>query len=134
MSEMPEQPQAKKIIVDEDWKAQVQAEKEAAQPANAQEASKAGPRGPLPPPSLSLLVTSLGMQAMVAMGLVPNPISGKLEAEFDQAKHLIDTIEMLRDKTQGNRTAEESAAIEDLLHELRLSYVTVLKKPMPGPA
>ncbi len=128
MSENAGQPQGKKIIVDEDWKAQVEAEKEAAN-------SKAGephaadatqrPKGPLPPPSLILLASSPGMQAMVAMGLVAGPGGGKPEVDLEEAKHVIDILDMLWQKTEGNRTAEETAMLDDLLHELRLGYLAV---------
>jgi len=128
MSENANPPQGEKIIVDEDWKAQVEAEKEAAKHA-AEQPQAAGrperPKGPLPPPSLTLLASSLGMQAMIAMGLVVASGEEKPQADLDQAKHLIDTIEMLFDKTKGNRTAEETAMLDGLLHELRLGYVAV---------
>jgi hypothetical protein len=78
---------------------------------------------PLPPPSLAFLITTLGTQAMVALGEVPNPISGKLERLPKQAKHFIDTLAMLEEKTAGNRTPEESALLDSLLHQLRMAYV-----------
>ncbi|MGO8750307.1 MAG: DUF1844 domain-containing protein [Thermoguttaceae bacterium] len=126
MDENAQNPQEKKIIIDEDWKAKAQAEKE--ELARKQESEKAPEgkpqrRGPLPPPSLELLATSLAMQATAAMGLVPNPLTGRTEADLEQAKHVIDTIALLSDKTEGNRTAEETAVLDELLHQLRLSYV-----------
>lgn len=78
----------------------------------------------LPPPSLAFLITTLGTQAMVAMGEVPNPISGRMERLPNQAKHFIDTLAMLEEKTAGNRTPEESALLSSLLHQLRMAYVT----------
>jgi hypothetical protein len=78
---------------------------------------------PLPPPSLAFLITTLGTQAMVALGEVPNPITGKLERLPNQAKHFIDTLAMLEEKTAGNRTPEESALLSSLLHQLRMAYV-----------
>jgi hypothetical protein len=135
MSDKPEgePPKEKKIVVDEDWKSQVQAEKEALeqkpQPKDApSKAARPQPTGPLPPPTLAVLVNSLGIQAMVVMGMIPNPVSGKPEVDLDEAKHLIDTIAMLEEKTEGNRTPEETRAIGDLLHELRMSYLAVQQK------
>src|SRR3990172_9173783 len=127
MSENADQPQDKKIFVDEDWKAQVEAEKEAAkQKAPQGKRDEAGasqrPKGPLPPPSLALLASSLGMQAMVAMGLVAGPGGEKPEVDLEEAKHVIDMLDMLYQKTEGNRTAEETATLDGLLHELRLDY------------
>ena len=123
-----DQGQERKIVVDEDWKAQAQAEKETLQ--REMRAKQAAPaeEGPLPPPSLELLATSLGMQAMVALGLIANPATGKMEVHLEQAKHLIDTLQMLLDKTQGNRTADETDTLDRLLHELRLGYLAVQEK------
>jgi hypothetical protein len=158
-----------KLHVDEDWKTQVEREKEAAKakresagasavpqssadrptPAEASgeetarkraaestgeeqpfgepagESSETVHRGyTLPPPSLSFLMTTLGTQAMVSLGEVPNPITGKMERQPQQAKHFIDTLAMLEEKTEGNRTPEESAILRSLLHQLRMAYVT----------
>jgi len=119
---------APKIIVDEDWKAQVQAEKEQhereRQPKKAETAYGRG-AAPLPPASLTLLATTLGMQAMVALGLVPDPSGGKAEVRLEQARHFIDMLAILQAKTAGNRTPEETTVMEDLLHELRMGYVAV---------
>ncbi len=141
MSSGPSDPEAEKILIDEDWKAQVQAEKEVAERLLRAEADRrdagptadrrdAGPTapGPLPPPTLDALATTLAMQAMVGLGLIPNPATGKIEAHLDSAKYLIDTIQMLQEKTEGKRTTEESAALEHLIHELRLGYVAVAEK------
>jgi hypothetical protein len=77
----------------------------------------------LPPPSLAFLITTLGTQAMVALGEVPNPLTGKFERLPNQAKHFIDTLSMLEEKTAGNRAPEESALLSSLLHQLRMAYV-----------
>jgi hypothetical protein len=118
----------KKLFVDEDWKSQVEAEKEAAR--HAAEAEKPaegspapGARGPLPPPNLTFLVSTLYLQGAIALGLLPNPVSDKADVQLDQAKHSIDLLTMLQEKTEGNRTPEESAELEAALHELRLTFV-----------
>ncbi len=144
MNEKPEsQPEQntaeeKKLYVDEDWKAHVEAEKEAlkhqeASPKAGQAAPEAEPPGPLPPPSLVDLASSLAMQSMIALGLVANPLTGKAEVRLHHARHLIDMIAMLREKTEGNRTAEETAALDQLLHELRLGFLGVQGKPLAQP-
>jgi hypothetical protein len=135
--------QEKKIFVDEDWKSQVQAEKEAAQksdesPAEGEATSEqqtpedeggGQPKDvPLPPPSLLSLVSGLATQAMVSMGAFPNPATGKPTMMLHQAKHLVDTVELLQEKTQGNRTEEESKTIEGVLHELRMLYVAAQRQ------
>ena len=72
-----------------------------------------------------MLLTTLATQTLVALGQVPHPASGKPEVHLDEAKHFIDTLEMLEAKTAGNRTAEETQLLDNLLHELRLGYVEV---------
>lgn len=121
--------ESKRIIIDEDWKAQVEAEREALR--RQAQAQSPGPgnsesrQGPLPSPTLEGLLGTLAMQAMVALGAIPNPVTGKSETDLQGAAYLIDTIAMLEQKTEGNRTEEESAVLANLLHELRLSYVAV---------
>jgi hypothetical protein len=118
-----------KIIVDEDWKAKVQAEKEAQQQA-AEEQPSAGPAAEqaLPPASLAGHVMSLASEAMIMLGQVPNPHTGKAEVHLGYARYLIDTIQMLEEKTQGQRTPEEISLFSRVLHELRMAYVAVQGK------
>lgn len=135
-----------RIIIDEDWKSQVQAEKEALakqkqQPPVEPSAAPASPvpdhpaqqhvsqeHGPLPPATLAALVTMLATQALALMGQFPLPGSDKPEVHLDEAKHFIDMISMLDTKTAGNRTPEESQLLENVLHELRLGFVTAGKR------
>ena len=123
----------KKLIIDEDWKSQVEAEKEAAQkaeesPTSAESETSADRRGPMPPADLTFLVGTMYMQGAIALGLIPNPVTSKQEVQPEQTKHTIDLLTMLQQKTEGNRTAEETEELETVLHELRLAYVTVQGK------
>jgi hypothetical protein len=78
---------------------------------------------PLPEPSLLTLLTGLAAQAMVSLGIFPNPIDGQTRILLHQGKHFIDTIALLSEKTTGNQTPEETAAFDKILHELRVIYV-----------
>ena len=82
----------------------------------------------MPPPTLEIVATSMGMQAMMSMGLMPYPGQSETKVYLNQAKHFIDTIAMLQEKTEGNRTDEETKLFEHLLHELRMVYVSVQKE------
>jgi Domain of unknown function (DUF1844) len=146
MSETPDKP---KIIVDEDWKSQVEAERSAArekssgattppQPTTNDSSASSKPQaasstalpdGPLPPPSLTFLFTTLATQAMIALGQVPNPITGKVDIRLNQAKHYIDTLGLLEEKTAGHRSADESTLLDELLHQLRMAFVMVRDMP-----
>ena len=139
MSESSAGGEKPRIIIDEDWKSQVQAEKEALakqqEPAAAEGASQAAHKtaeapsahGPLPPATLEVLITTLATQALAMMGQFPLPGMEKPELHLDEAKHFVDLLEMLEQKTAGNRTAEESKLLENVLHELRMGYVTLKK-------
>lgn len=124
---MSDQPASdKKLYVDEDWKSQVEAEKAAAQQAEEAQKPAEAPRpsrGPLPPASLTFIVSTLYLQGAVALGLIPNPVTKKAEADQEQAKHAIDLLTVLQQKTEGNRTPEESEEIDAALHELRMAFV-----------
>jgi hypothetical protein len=78
---------------------------------------------PLPDPTLLTLITGLAAQALVSLGIYPNPIDGQARILLHQGKHLIDTIAMLSEKTEGCQTPEETKAFEHVLHELRMLYV-----------
>ena len=80
---------------------------------------------PLPPPTLVTLATGLATQTMVSLGMFPNPMTGKSVMLLHQATHLIDTIQLLFEKTAGNRTDEETRTLENVLHELRMIFLAV---------
>ena len=132
----------KKIIIDEDWKAQVQAEKEAASKNRPEDGTKGTSSAdlhdigdvPMPPASLELLLTTLATEALVALGEVPHPATGKVQYQPHQAKYLIDTVDVLRQKTKGNLTAAEQQAIDSLLHQLRMIFVEKMNQSQPAAA
>lgn len=116
----------KKIVVDEDWKAQVEAEKEKLQEKNQSQKSPEGAGGrTLPLPSFQLHISNLATQALMFLGQFPNPITQKQEIRLEEARHVIDTLAILDEKTRGNLDAEEAQMMEGVLHELRMGYVTV---------
>jgi hypothetical protein len=119
--------QEKKIIVDEDWKSQVETERAAAQEKQTPEQPAASPQ-PMPPANLTFLIGTLYLQGAVALGLLPNPVSEKSEVHPDEARHAIDLLDMLNEKTEGNRTPEETEELEAALHQLRLAFVSAAKK------
>ena len=116
-----------KIIIDEDWKAKVQREREEAKKA-AQEANKAQPTeegvsGPPQEASFALLITGLATQAMLALGALAPQDAKEITVDIGQAKYLVDTLMMLRAKTQGNLTPEEEGTLARTLSDLQRVYV-----------
>lgn len=78
---------------------------------------------PMPKPSLVTFATTLSQQAMVAMGILPHPLAKKSVFMLNQASYLIDTIELLFEKTAGNRTEGETKTLDNILHDLRMLFV-----------
>ena len=119
----------KKIIIDEDWKTQVEREKEElagrqeGEPTESETGAEVGPEPDLPPASFAFIVSTMVAQTMAAMGQLPDPVSGKPEIRLKFAKHHIDTLSVLQEKTQGNLSSEEAQMLDDSLHQLRMMYV-----------
>jgi hypothetical protein len=67
---------------------------------------------------------SLGSSALVHLGEVPHPETGKPSADLLLAKQTIDILGMLQEKTKGNLTDEEARFLETLLVDLKLRYVS----------
>lgn len=111
-----------KIIVDDDWKSQVEQEKkQATQPQATPDEEESME---LPPASFMVLMSTLATQAMATMGLIPDPVTGKPSVNLPMAKHFIDLLAMLQEKTKGNLTDEESDHLRDGLHQLRMIFVS----------
>jgi hypothetical protein len=81
---------------------------------------------PLPPPTFEFLVFSLKAQAEFRMGLLPMGEEGMGdEPDLPTARHAIDMLAMLQEKTRGNLSMEEQRLIENSLTELRFRFVQV---------
>lgn len=86
--------------------------------------------GETPPATLEFHVQTLFTQALMALGRVPNPITGKPIRNLPSARHFIDTVAMLEEKTAGNRTREESKLFEEILHQLRMQFTLEQSAPV----
>jgi hypothetical protein len=69
------------------------------------------------------LIFSFQASAMQQMGKLMNPLTGKVEKNMEQAKHSIDMVAMLEEKTKGNLNEREKKLIQRVLFELRMNYV-----------
>jgi uncharacterized protein DUF1844 len=74
-------------------------------------------------PSLVGLFMMLGTSAAVALGDSPDPVTGRVEPDLTEASDLIDVLVLLRAKTEGHRSPEETQVLDDLIYELQLRYV-----------
>jgi hypothetical protein len=109
----------RRIFADEKGTARV--EESAAPPAE-----PAAPEG-VPAIDFHTFVLSLGSSALLHLGELERPGAGAAEKDLPMAKHTIDILAMLQDKTRGNLTPEEAKLLESLLFDLRLRYVEARK-------
>src|SRR3989338_7231287 len=68
-------------------------------------------------------LTSLAFQTMIFLGEIPNPITNEMEKNLKQAKLMIDTLLLLREKTKGNLNSQESDTFNAFIYELQMKYV-----------
>lgn len=68
-------------------------------------------------------VLSYYTQSLVLLGEVPNPYTNKVEEDLEAARHTVDILGMLKEKTKGNLTAEEERLLDSVLYEVRLKYM-----------
>jgi hypothetical protein len=80
-------------------------------------------RGEQAGPDLSSLFVMFASSALIALGEAPNPETGERGRDLRQAKDAIDTLLLLRDKTEGNRTEPESELLEQILYDLEVRFV-----------
>jgi hypothetical protein len=114
----------KKIIIDEDWKSQVEREKEELENAPPEEDASAA-AGQIPAATFSTLVTSIGTQALMMLGQIADPASGQAIYHPDLARHHIDSLIVLQEKTKGNLSDEETTMLEQFITELRQIFVAM---------
>ena len=76
-----------------------------------------------PPLDFSTFCISLGTSAMVNLGSIPNPETQQSDQNLPLAKQSIDILAILKEKTKGNLSPEESRLLDNLLFDLRMSYV-----------
>ena len=94
----------------------------------ASEAAAQSQQETLPEINFSAFVISLSTQALMHLGEIDNPLSGKVEIDVPVAKQMIDILGMLREKTRGNLNSGEDRLMEDILYDLRMKYVEAVKK------
>ncbi len=79
--------------------------------------------GVLPQVTFATFLLSLNTSALVHLGELPEPGSEKTSVDLDLARHAIDTIAMLKEKTAGNLTEEEERLIDSMLFDLRMLFI-----------
>jgi Domain of unknown function (DUF1844) len=89
-----------------------------------------------PPDELDLqgLFVMFASSALIGLGAAPDPMTGLQRVDLDQAQEAIETLLLLRVKTEGNRTEAESRLLEQILYDLQMRFVRVTEGGgAPGP-
>lgn len=89
----------------------------------AREGAPEGKKRSLPPVDFSGFVLGLGQMALIHLGEMPEPQTGRMARDLEQARHTIDILDMLEEKTRGNLTEAESKLLLSLTTDLKLKFV-----------
>jgi hypothetical protein len=116
--------QAPKIFIDDDWKEQARREKEEAD-REVRQAEEAGETGPLPGPHIAEIIQMVTMQATIGLGGFRDQNGQAIPPNLEYAKHYIDLLELLQNKTRNNLDDQEQRMLTGTLQELRLAFVEI---------
>ena len=83
---------------------------------------------PRPPIDFPSYILSYYTQGMVLLGEVPNPYTNKKEEDLEAARHTIDILAMLEEKTKNNLRPDEKQLLETVLYELRMKFMAKTNK------
>lgn len=114
----------KKIIVDDDWKAEAQREKERL--AKEAEDAAAKSAGGAPDAGFHEILNLIVTQAIVGLGGMTAPSGERIPPNLDAAKYFIDLLDVLDKKTTGNLEEQEKKLLDQALYELRMQYVQIV--------
>ena len=78
-------------------------------------------------PHFISIITSISYAAWQGLGKIPNPMTNKIEKNLDSARLSIDMLEMMKEKTKGNLTADEQKFLDNTVSDLQLNYIDVSK-------
>ncbi len=81
---------------------------------------------------LATFLLSLHTSALIHLGVIPNPMINEKEVDLPLARQNIDLLEMLQEKTRGNRTEDEDRLLDHILYELRMAYIEIARQATKG--
>jgi hypothetical protein len=85
-------------------------------------------------PTFLTLIQMFQLEGMVALGKMLNPANNQITRNLDQARYVIDILEVLKEKTEGNLADDERRFVDQTLSTLRLNYVEETQRPAVPPA
>ncbi len=85
------------------------------------------PRG-LPEATFLSLINMLAVEAAMHLGLIEAPGEASPGIDLEAARHMIDMLGVLEQKTKGNLSPEEETLLENILADLRMQYVALSRR------
>ena len=82
----------------------------------------------MPEVTFPAFVLSLNTSVLYHLGEIGDPVTGKREPDLDLARHGIDTLVLLEQKTKGNLLQEEEELLKNILYDVKLRYVKAVRK------
>src|SRR5207244_10840488 len=83
---------------------------------------------PLLPFNVPAVVTSRSTHALLHLGEIANPMTNPVERDIEAAKHVIDILGILQEKTRNNPDAGEETLLSSVLYDLRMRYVDLVRE------
>jgi Domain of unknown function (DUF1844) len=80
------------------------------------------------PIDFATFIISMNHSALIELGVAPDPDTQKVEVHIDQARHTIDLLAMLEEKTKGNLSGDEERLLHQVLYDLRMRCVEAEKR------
>ena len=87
----------------------------------------------LPPVDFTTFISEIATTAFAYLGGLQDPETKEALVHLEMAKRMIDTIDLLKEKTKGNLTAPEGNFLDNTLYNLRMTYVRMVNNPPPKP-
>lgn len=81
----------------------------------------------MPEVTFSTFIMSLNTSALYHLGEIKDPHTGQTNVDFELARHAIDTLVMLQQKTKGNLTRDEDEMLKSILYDVKLRFVKARK-------
>lgn len=82
----------------------------------------------MPEVTFPAFILSLNTSALYHLGEIADPETGKRTVEPDLARHAIDTLVLIQNKTKGNLTSDEEELLKNILYDIKIRFVKVVKK------
>lgn len=112
-----------KRMYGEDGKLREPLSEEKAPDASKETAKPGTPPRKIPQIDFPSYILSYYTQGLVLLGEVPNPYTNKKEEDLEAARHTVDILAMLEEKTRGNLSKEEEQLLGSVLYELRMKFM-----------